>query len=512
MSLIVAGACGGGSDESAPTTAPPAQSAPESTDEPVADPTTTPPASTAPATSPPTTAPSEPAAGAVFSDDGDLGVAGGNADVSARLLDPADWPAELAGADASASNVKVYELEPDGAEFDSPVTVQRRLDIASFDGLDLGPGDVPLVTMLTQNDRGEYELLDDLTIMRAGPHLFVSGTTDHFSPIIVANENRMIPWGPGEGDAGIEPAEASDFLTEILSADGPLGPVGPVELPLWTDTPHGDYLSAAETVDVLRRIVAEGITPTDGAFVLPDGDGMPVPSEPAPVLDGPTLEDAGDRARRFGTSFPGVPISLAPSAAALLEDPDVAFDLTVQAIELVLTDEEYRALGSKVADDLVDELGPLAFGVTETQFVNEVFHRVFGAYPSEILLSFAEVVVLASHTLYAFSWQGGEPTADTPIVDIREATITPDGATASLGLECYCVYQHGLIAVEGELDPELLDTNNGPMVWELIANDPDVQAVALTNQDGTLFESTITADEGRLYEGVVLLRPLLAQE
>jgi len=161
MTLVVA-ACGGSgngdSEQSVEDSRPAADSVPETAADSEPDP---------PVTDPPVTEPSVSADPVtITSDDGDLfvtlpGDVAAELGVSIRRLDSSELPPEVAGGD-NLDSVKVYELQPDGATFAEPVTVTRRLDVAAFDFLALGPNDGPFVTALNRTSSGTYDLLDDL--------------------------------------------------------------------------------------------------------------------------------------------------------------------------------------------------------------------------------------------------------------------------------------------------------------------------------------------------------------
>ncbi len=340
--------CGGSDGESSTNTELPTSAA---TDPPTTDPLATQPPATEPASTdaPPIEDPPPPEIVDVFSDDGELGLSYtsrlGGSGATIRLLDPAEWPAEVAGGD-NVDGVKIFELEPDGAVFAEPVTVTRRLDIAAFEALELGPFDVPLVTMLTQNDAGEYSVLDDLTIVRVGPDLYVSGSTTHFSPIIVSNENRMIPWGPGGGGFPQAPPLSETYLDpdEYLEIMRGLMEVPPAQVIV----EESRYLSGQELYDFVHTVIDEqqaadseesdrGIDAFAG-YELFDDDGAMIegiPLDPGPI----SPSDGAYRAERFGTSFPTIPVSLLPSTSALTGDPNATIALAVWMPALVLTME-----------------------------------------------------------------------------------------------------------------------------------------------------------------------------
>lgn len=165
--LLVVGACGGGNTSSTTVTA--------ATTTTVAATTTT----AAPGFE-------------VTSEDGNLSVfvpvaaAATDPGITIRQLDGAEYPPELAGA-ADDPNVRIYNLEPEGLVFDAPVTVTRRIDTERFE--DLAPNEVPVMLLVTRDAEGRYELYSDLTVLRDGADIFVSGTTTHFSPVVAIRES-----------------------------------------------------------------------------------------------------------------------------------------------------------------------------------------------------------------------------------------------------------------------------------------------------------------------------------
>ena len=109
--------------------------------------------------------------------------------ITIRLLAPDEYPPELAGA-ADDPEARIYNLEPEGLQFDAPVTVTRRIDASRFEGMT--DTMVPLVAMITHNPDGSYEAYDDQTVIRRGDDVFVSGTTTHFSPAIAVNLGQYV--------------------------------------------------------------------------------------------------------------------------------------------------------------------------------------------------------------------------------------------------------------------------------------------------------------------------------
>ena len=161
----------------------------------------------------------------VTSEDGDLIVAVSSAamaedpGITIRLLAPEEFPPELAGA-ADDPDVRIYNLEPEGLEFDAPVTVTRRLDTARFE--DLGPNEVPVMVLVTRNPGGGYELYSDLAVVRRGDDVFVSGTTTHFSPAIAIRESPTVTVNLSQEQLESVPSARSlqGILTLLTEAPG----------------------------------------------------------------------------------------------------------------------------------------------------------------------------------------------------------------------------------------------------------------------------------------------------
>ena len=87
----------------------------------------------------------------------------------------------------------VYELGPDGTEFDEPVMVTFRISpvLGGFDP-DLG---LPLSLVVMEDDAGGFEPLGSMTSFLDGDVLVVEGTTTHFSKTIIEIGNFYLVLG-----------------------------------------------------------------------------------------------------------------------------------------------------------------------------------------------------------------------------------------------------------------------------------------------------------------------------
>lgn len=508
LALVVslfAAACGSGSDEAETTTDPP----------PTTD--SAPPETVAPTT---TSAPetTEPPAGIVtFSEDGDLGfrVSATDADIEAsvRLLDPEDWPAEIAGGD-NVPGVKIYELEPDGATFDEPVTVTRRLDLDRFADLDLGPNDVPLVTMLTQNDDGAYEMLDDLSLLRVGNSLYVSATTTHFSPVITTNENMKIAYGSdGDGEPAAE-APGLDAADRQAIAKAMTRTVAVEPSFITEDDEWSDELIQELASDLWSHEAPGG--PEFYPYEVNGPDGVALEREQLLVVDpfSTTAEGADFGAQRFGSRFPAVPISFAPSAATLLGDPDIEFEMTIAVLQLTVADDVLAEAIDEVTDDALS-----AWGFPDmVDFVYEVFHRIYGVYPSSVVKRYRNLRFPSGLVGYTTTWEG-EVGPGGRLVSIGMLSQEGDDLVGEAGIECFCEYLEALLVVAGGFEPDTLDSLTAEEVFGLLqdgATDDDAEddealeiALALLAEppDGADFELQtelrylVREDEGVLFDG-----------
>ena len=227
----------------------------------------------------------------VVSDDGNAMVlipAGDDTDVTIDVLESADYPPFLAGAE-QGDGTALYELGPDGATFDEPVRYFRRVELANLSA-DLDPFDLPLLLTYTTDDDGNAVLAADPSILRTGDSVWVGASFDHFSPAITVNTQKELSTnevfgqlinsikvadGPPPTDGfrglddeqrdalgGLAAGESSGVPISFLDVDGP-GAV-PVHASLF-DTPLPD----AGEIDLAMRAA-------DGTFPVPDLDVMEI--------------------------------------------------------------------------------------------------------------------------------------------------------------------------------------------------------------------------------------------
>lgn len=118
----------------------------------------------------------------VSSPDGLLTVTGGG-DIAITVSegDVDDLPDDVAGVLIGG----VYELGPDGATFDDPVTVTFEADVA--------PGTVPALFVY---DGTGFEALGNATVERGPDGVLVSGELDHFSTVVALGLDMELTFSP----------------------------------------------------------------------------------------------------------------------------------------------------------------------------------------------------------------------------------------------------------------------------------------------------------------------------
>ena len=478
-------ACGGGDDDSADTTpAPATEPPPADTTEPeppsttaapatTAAPTTTP-ATTTPAT-PDTTEPAEPAGPVtVYSEDGNVALTVSAADAervnpTVRVLDPSEWPPELGDAE-QLPGVTIYEMEPDGAEFDEPVVVSRRLDMSAFgDSVDLAS--VPLVVPFTQEADGAFTPLDDLTVSRVGDDLYASGTTTHFSPLGTVNLSAAVTVLGDEPLAIGAPQELPDLsqLPQITPGVFPDQQSGTVPLRGMPAVPFDRFppRSTTPTVSSLTDVPLELIPD----FAVTTSTPIVTPPDPAAA---PSVEVITSSS----TNVPGSPLFADPGDVP--DDLAIAVNLYITSLEGDDGAESERL--RQVAEDLAAKAG-LRF---------EVVHNPLFSYPSYFRLEVDEVEMYEDVSLFATSYTG-EFGPDAQLIDISAMEWADDAYVADVGLTSYGDVYHGLIVAIEDTRPieELTPLEYFDQFWStpeaimaLFIPDP----FPITSEEGVIFE------------------------
>jgi hypothetical protein len=451
-------------------------------------------------TTPPSTDAPAPDSVIVESPDGDLTITVDSADFdrvspTIEILDPADWPPEVA-AGANLPGVTLYDLQPDGATFDTPVVVTRRLDAASFS--DLGPFDIPLVTLLTYSE-GEYELLDDLSAARLGDDVFVSGSTSHFSNVLTSSEGSTINV--------IDASELEALPERSLASEIALLPnvaVGP-----------GDDGSVVITSRLQERLASAIVVAADSDFgrfgtdaQLAIGDQtFSGPAETARYdIDASGIVGLGLGVKTARFEFP---LSIAPSAAALLGD---AIDDSIDEFEfeawlfLTLVPDELLDVAIDEVDRLFTELE------NEIERTVEVFHDAFGLYPSSTIRRYSGVPPIPSRYLgYSALFDGD--LSDPRLVSAARIEDDLGDWEIRSGIECYCEYGELLFFFAEDLEDliAMLDSQSGRQdFWAYAAANTDVvKTLAVTDlETGEMQRFQVGPTEGPIVSDAVAFLPV----
>lgn len=501
VSCLLIAACGGGSDSAAPpassdaaTTSPPPSTVPTTGSATTVPTTDAPDDTTAPTIAPPSTDPPAPEKVTVESPDGNLMLTVDRADFdrvspTIKILDPADWPPEVAGG-ANLPGVTLYDLQPDGATFDTPVSVTRRVDAASFP--DLGPFDVPLVTLLTYSD-GEYELLDGLSAARLGDDIYVTGSTSHFSNLLTSSEGGAVSTlGPADLDPspGISIREALDQLSVVTIETSPSRPGTNVAL---RSMPSGLPLIGSDAFDALG---------SGADFELRAGD-LTIAAPVQTRRD--EIPESGGFAIGAATARFELSLGDAPSAALLLGRAigDAVEDLEFEAslFLALVPDEMYEAAQGEIVR-LFDELD------AEIDLIVEVFHEVFGVYPSSIRRRYLGLPrIPAGYTGLSALFEG-DPLAPR-LVSIAPIDDSSGDWETQSGIECYCEYNEMLFFFDdAQLDvvTAMLDEPDGfGQFWVFAGANTDVVTtlVVTDTQTGDLERYPVSSAEGTLVTDTV---------
>ena len=177
----------------------------------------------------------EPPGFTVVSDDGDLEIdvpfeaMAEDPGITIRVLDPEEYPAQLAGAEQTPGTV-IYSMEPEGLTFEAPVRVTRRLSASNFG--DLADLEVPVAVMMTTDADGSFEVMGDLRVQRDGDDIYVSGETMHFSPAVTIYGKIRVRfyYDDQHRDLGTEPGHPIYLSPRFTNDEGQPFESGPISV------------------------------------------------------------------------------------------------------------------------------------------------------------------------------------------------------------------------------------------------------------------------------------------
>ena len=378
----------------------------------------------------------------VTSDDGDVtveipaGAAPQGIEASVRLLDPSDWPEQLASA-ATIEGVRIYELAPAGTEFSTPVTVTRRFDRADF-GDHGTPDRIPLVVLATSTVGGDgFELLDDQVAEVDGGDLFVSANTTHFSPLISSfGQNSFLLGGPLVGGAGCPAGES------MRARPSQCGGGDAAALMRYFDRVEDEAVGNADLVLDDGEVVA--------GWVFQDVDvwleGEDANFDWRVDFDADTVD--AEVPDQCDTAFVGT-----WNAPVLITDGLDSIDALVAEELERLTYEIRTPIALPCPDETQAFADSLAAGPWAMRAVT-VHEAQLEGFPSfeDITATPPAGFGPADVTVVLFDHPGGIPGPETRIVALDTVTFTGGQPTSfPLGIECYCGY--GLAATPDPLPP-----------------------------------------------------------
>lgn len=459
----------------------------------------------------------EPDQVTIVSEDGELAITASTAvaeefDLEIVLLDPADWPEEVAGGE-NLPGVKVYDLLPDGATFDEPVVVTRKLDLANFADLDLGPFDAPLVTMVTRGDDGVYELLSDLTATRIGSSLFVSGATTHFTELLASNDGFVFRFDPRSGPLFDAPSfrEAAPELAEVL-ADAK------VEVPVSASERAEPFIVELGIVDVYA-----GSTPAVSGLDASEatGEGLVTGGYAFPVDEGEGATDERDVVDFFGPLIVPFPDDLGRSSVGRPELFEVGSTGRISMRDAPSTRTFLGLNDGEPPDDFRYRLRLLLFGTAEDEDAQEsdppeppavaegpgsqliadggalrlgVTHSEFEGFASFVFWLLTGIDLSPGQNAHAFLFDPTVPLGEGRISDVRRCDVGDD-IECRTGINSFGPYGAGFFFVDdAQLDQLLrvLETGSTQDFW--------VFASALSSEECAVNVTDTETGEVRVYD------------
>ncbi|MFK7917497.1 MAG: hypothetical protein AB8G14_05435 [Ilumatobacter sp.] len=489
------------------TNPPPETTSPQpSTSDPVAE--------TAPPATDPTIS-SDPVS--IVSEDGDLtitlpGDVAADLGVSIRLLDSAELPPEIAGGD-NLDSVKVYDLEPDGATFEEPVIITRRLDVTAFDALNLGPNDVPFVTLLNRDSSGTYELLDDLTMTRLGDDLFMSGTTSHFSSFVASNEGVAIrdtgtPSGFGLLTLPLQETSQQAEADSALRTDALLNFL------------FADAIDASVPLPVLRRFFDQVVSIYDHGESFDDAAASAAFSllfdEPQSPVAPPTVS-ADSTAAQADDPLVGVshwskfdvPTGNAPSAMALIGanpgQPE-RISYTVQSLFV-------SAPASAFPQPFLEGLNlDISVETNHTPLESYSALEVYASFLRTLIDGIDDLPPGARVLLGLIDSDSFD--GRSRLVDVRPIDVLLDAATTlDLGIECFCDYEFVLFyldAADELAEAALAEATTLEEALAIVGAQENIGRLMFEEFPDDPFLANVTADEGSIADDVSVTIELFA--
>lgn len=478
----------------------------------------------------------------VFSDDGNAMVivpGDETRDITVDVLDPADYPEFLAGAEQSEGTV-VYDLGPDGATFDEPVRFFRRVEVANVDpdgSLDLF--DVPLLLTYTTDDDGQPVMAESPSLLRAGSSVWVGSSFDHFSPAITINTQEELSTnevfgqlinsitvkkdGPPAGDQrrSLPPAAEPD---PVLSVPGGLDE--PVRSPslagrLGDDVPIIGDLDPSVDLSGLPFVGNEKTDADFDAALDALAASLENASADVDVLNQHVLPTSGyevDGSRFDGTADGQVGIALAvlidirelanPFGGTIDTEIEVGVEVSTPSIEQALADFYDGIAGGPPSDDP----DPIEAGVDPTlQMLGmpfdaraEVTHFDLDSL-IRLLLFGPDAPPMELDGYYLFSIAGDPAFGPVQVTGAGQLESGPDGPYADMRIDRYGAWRVAISATDDGFDPSQpleIVRENGTDFLVVDGARTSFPTSQFSTSDGPL-ELQVDASEGQIFESQI---------
>lgn len=473
----------------------------------------------------------------VVSDDGNAMVlipAGDDTDVTIDVLESADYPPFLAGAE-QGDGTALYELGPDGATFDEPVRYFRRVDLANLSA-DLDPFDLPLLLTYTTDDDGNAVLAADPSILRTGDSVWVGASFDHFSPAITVNTQKELSTNevfgqlinsitvadgppPTDGLRGLDD-EQRDALAGLVGGDSSRVPISfldvgdpgsaPVHASLF-DTPLPD----AGEIDLAMRA-------TDGTFPVPDLDVMEIEvfGDDGSVTDtaslGETSLDTAYAHLGHPEAFPWGTYGRAELEFQDLDNPLGDPITTGIDVGVLTTDPDTLAEGLDIAAEiaaLAGEDGSVDLGITrippEVSMTVDVAHGTGESDLITRLLWEAEQPGTAINGIFLLSLFGDPADGPVPVTGLDSLDGEVGDAEGTVRIDSYGDWSLAVVDAPDGIDQSLamqVVLEGDTAFLEIDGTRTELRTGILrSGPGGPAAGITVDAAEGRVFESQVFL-------
>ena len=195
--------------------------------------------------------------------------------------------------------------------------------------------------------------------------------------------------------------------------------------------------------------------------------------------------------------FTATTVAWALAAACGASDTEPAVVLTPDPQPSPTTEPALELTGSTVAQD-------------EATFVLVVAHAPFGLFPSSARKTMTGLPSFAADQTLVSVVYTGVFGRDGQVVDLAEMIADGDAYVAETGLLGDGEVREALLVITGDV-PSDLGSGTVADLWQFVANDARVDLAVTINdiETGQVKDFEVTAAEGELFSGTVVLLPIL---